>query len=61
MDIIEKLSMFSEGKKKFKIKIDSDILDQKKNIRIPVPPKGGTLFDKPKYNRKQKHKKKYGD
>lgn len=32
-------------------------MDQKKSIRIPIPPKGGTLFDKPKYSRKQKHKK----
>lgn len=46
-------------KKKFKIKIDSDVMDQKKGIRIPTPPTGGTMKDKKKYNRKQKHKKGY--
>jgi len=49
-----------EGKKKkFKIKIDSDVMDQKKGIRIPTPPTGGTMKDKKKYNRKKKHKKGY--
>jgi hypothetical protein len=49
-----------EGKKKkFKIKIDSDVMDQKKGIRIPVPKTGGPMKDKKKYNRTQKHKKGY--
>lgn len=56
MDLIEKY--LPEGKKKrIKIKVDSDVMDQKKGIRIPTPPTGGTMKDKSKYNRKQKHKK----
>lgn len=60
MDITEKIDDLIEGKKKkFKIKIDSDVMDQKKGIRIPTPPTGGTMKDKKKYNRKQKYKKVY--
>lgn len=58
MNLIDKY-LGEKKKKKMKIKIDSDIMSQKKAIRIPTPPKGGTLFDKPKYSRKQKHKKKW--
>ena len=56
MDIVEKLDDLIEGKKKFKIKIDNDILTQKKAMRIPTPPTGGEMKDKKKYNRKKKHK-----
>jgi hypothetical protein len=48
-----------KNKKKFKIKIDKDVMSQKKALRIPTPPTGGTMKDKKKYNRKQKHKKGY--
>jgi len=59
MNLIDKY--LPEGKKKKKIKIDlnRDVMDKKKAIRIPTPPKGGTLFDNPKYSRRKKHKKKY--
>jgi CRISPR/Cas system CSM-associated protein Csm4 (group 5 of RAMP superfamily) len=60
MDITEKIDDIIEGKKKkFKIKIDSDVMDQKKGIRIPTPPTGGAMKDKKKYTRKKKHKKGY--
>ena len=61
MKLLHKIDTFliEKKKKKMNIKIDSDIMSQKKAIRIPTPPKGGTLFDKPKYSRKEKHKKKY--
>jgi hypothetical protein len=55
MNLIEKY--LPEGKKKISIKVDRDIMSQKKSIRIPVPPVGGTMKDKSKYNRKEKHKK----
>lgn len=61
MKLLNRIDTFLIEKKKKKIKIDLDrsVMDKKKALRIPTPPKGGTLFDKPKYNRKQKHKNKY--
>jgi len=59
MDIINKIDDLIEGKKKFSIKISSDVMDQKKSMRIPTPPKGGEMKDKSKYNRKEKYKKNY--
>jgi hypothetical protein len=56
-DILDKIDLLvDEGKKKFTIKIDTDALSQKKAIRIPIPPTGGTMKDKSKYNRKKKYK-----
>ena len=46
--------------KKITIKIENDIMEQKKSIRILIPPTGGFMKNKKKYNRKQKHKKGYG-
>ncbi len=58
MNLIDKY--LPEGKKKkISIDIDRGEMDKKKALRIPTPPKGGTLFDKPKYNRKKKHQNKY--
>jgi hypothetical protein len=49
-----------EGKKKkIKIKIDSDAMDQKKGIRIPTTGSGQSFKDKSKYSRRKKHKKGY--
>lgn len=61
MKLLKKIDTFliEKKKKKVKINLDRDIMDKKKALRIPTPPKGGTLFDKPKYNRKQKHKRRY--
>jgi hypothetical protein len=49
-----------EGKKKKKkIEINRDTMDQKKALRIPTA-KGSQFFkDKSKYSRKKKHKTKY--
>ena len=50
---------FLTEKKKKKVVVDKEKADQKKALRIPTPPKGGEMFDKKKYSRKEKHKKKY--
>jgi hypothetical protein len=57
IDITDKIDDIIEGKKKrFSIKIDNDILSQKKSVRIPTA-KGNQYFkDKTKYTRKKKHK-----
>lgn len=45
---------------KRKIEINGDILDRKKAIRIPTAPSSQYFKDKKKYNRKEKHRQKYG-
>lgn len=42
---------------KKKIIIDKEKSNQKKALRLPMPPKGGDFKDKKKYTRKRKHKK----
>jgi hypothetical protein len=46
-----------EGKRKQKRVFDKEKSDQKKALRIPIPPKGQDFKDKKRYTRKEKHKK----
>jgi len=57
--VIMRFKNFLTEKKKKKVVVDKEKADQKKALRIPTPPKGGEMFDKKKYSRKEKHKKKY--
>lgn len=46
---------------KKKIIIDKKKSNQKKALRLPMPPKGGDFKDKKKYTRKRKHKKDHNE
>lgn len=59
MSLVDKYLIDGKKKRKMKIELDNDIMQQKKAMRIPTAKGGQSFKDKKKYNRKEKHKTKY--